>query len=219
MTCCSFLLWFTGWCCRTPLRCALSCTTPLETCARTFPHSPLTAAWSKHSGDRFYPARQPKEQRCGSLRKKNKKKRIVFKLAIFLLTSWFSWNNTRYSERCCRINFLMTSCLMRGSNTLATRQASRSTLLGPTDLWKQTELFKVRHWFEAHAKTLQVKSMMTLDPWEGKASSKSANIWVPNSLWAAFTLEKVRKIHFYHIYFCLCCLSSSEDWHSVMHPH
>lgn len=68
-----------------------------------------------------------------------------FATSKFLLTSWFSWNSTRYSERCCRMNFLMTSCLIRGSSTLATRQASRRTLLGPTDLYMQ----KIRHWFGA----------------------------------------------------------------------
>lgn len=149
---------FTGWCCRTPRRCAPSCTTPPETCARTSPRSPPAAAWSRRSAGRFYPARRPEVQKGGS-----SFLFIFFKITLmpfyiflarvatfeFLLTSWFSWNNTRYSERCCRMNFLMTSCLMRGSNTLATRQASRSTLLGPTDLCAQTKQFKVRHWFRA----------------------------------------------------------------------
>lgn len=51
------------------------------------------------------------------------------------LTSWFSWKSTRYSERCCLINFLIISCLMRGSRTLATQQASLSTMLGPPGLY------------------------------------------------------------------------------------
>lgn len=46
-----------------------------------------------------------------------------------------------------------------------------------------------RHW----------ERMMTLDPWEGKASSKSARIWVPNSLWAAFTLERITKTNQFSI--------------------
>lgn len=35
------------------------------------------------------------------------------------------------------MNFLIISCLMRGSSTLATKQASLSTLLGPPGLWME----------------------------------------------------------------------------------
>lgn len=61
---------------------------------------------------------------------------------------------------------------------------------------------------ETQAKTPLAKRRMTLDPCEGKASSKSARIWVPNSLWAAFTLE----IHFQSNPFSSC------SWHSFV-PH
>lgn len=49
----------TLWRDRTPQRCALSCTTPGETCARISPHSPPADVLSKHSACRSYPARQP----------------------------------------------------------------------------------------------------------------------------------------------------------------
>ena len=117
----------------------------------------------------------------------------------FSLTSWFSWNNTRYSERCCLMNFLMISCLMRGSSTLATRQASLSTLLGPPGLCIDYEK-NPKHWhivlYKRKNKTWAswLHNIFTLEPWEGKASSKSARIWVPNSLCAAFTLTGQKTI-------------------------
>ena len=52
-----------------------------------------------------------------------------------ILTSWFSWKSTRYSDRCCLINFMMISCLILGSKILANRHASLRTLLGPPGLW------------------------------------------------------------------------------------
>lgn len=60
----------------------------------------------------------------------------MYKTHKVTLTSWFSWKSTRYSERCCLMNFLMISCLIRGSRTFATKQASLRTMLGPPDFCK-----------------------------------------------------------------------------------
>ncbi len=116
------------------------------------------------------------------------------------LTSWFSWKSTKYSERCCLMNFLMISCLIRGSRTLATKQASLRTMLGPPDFCKyqikcvtgmiqrdllcsNTERWLLIIFSSEHC-------ICTFDPWAGKVSSKSASICVPSSLCAALTLRR-----------------------------
>lgn len=125
----------TWWYDRTPQRCVPSCTTPRGTCVRTSPRSPLADVWSTHSADRSCQAMPPvlgtnsrTHNRLSAYEIRHKSTRL--KIA---LTSWFSWKSTRYSDRCCLMNFLMISCLIRGSRTFATKQASLRTMLGPPD--------------------------------------------------------------------------------------
>lgn len=57
--------WLTWWRGRTPRRCALSCTTPGGTCARTSPRNPPAASWSRRSAGRSYPATPPEPRGQG----------------------------------------------------------------------------------------------------------------------------------------------------------
>lgn len=129
---CSIVTW---WYDRTLQRCVRSCTTPPGTFAHTSLHSPQADAWSTHSADLSCRAMPPvlRTNRTQTVSE------IVFSMYSthkVSLTSWFSWKSTMYSERCCLMNFLMISCLIRGSRTFATKQASLRTLLGPPDFCK-----------------------------------------------------------------------------------
>lgn len=141
-----FLDVFTWWCGRTLLQYALSCTTLQETSGHISLHNQPVDVWSRRSGGQSCPAMQPEQNMYFNIfyttvvlvtylpMHRIRLCALGFKLS---LTSWFSWKSTRYSERCCLMNFLMISCLMRGSRTLATKQASLSTLLGPPGLWME----------------------------------------------------------------------------------
>lgn len=94
------------------------------------------------------------------------------------------------------MNFLMISCLIRGSRTFATKQASLRTMLGLPDFCKyqikcitgdilcsNTERWLLIIFSSEHC-------ICTFDPRAGKVSSKSASICVPSSLCAALTLRR-----------------------------
>lgn len=192
---------FTWWCGRTPQQCALSCTTPQETCARTSPRSRPAVVWSMRSADQSCPARQPEHE------------------DRLLLVSLFSWTGI----------WLCKGERVNSHSRLDSPEIKPGTLTGAAwwtfwwppvwcggparwppgrHLWAHYWGPQVSGWivkwkldiklfffYRGETRTSQLYDKITLDPWEGKASSKSARIWVPSSLCAAFTLDKTRSNH------------------------